>query len=410
MTLRLVAFGDPLWREAVMAAMEWCRQVWNALTDPAHAFCSTRELVDAWNTSQPDPSRAWHSTRGPMDRTAKSLARIRWTVLSPVEWCSDLRQKIHLGHHSPKMIGYMLQEAVQRLHERSDATQLGTAGFGERLSCAIPKALWRSKEGSAQNKHLLKAAVCQALWTRDRAHDGGYLPPSLLCPLCQCLDSLFHRIWKCQAAGPLTMRMQHSSQATRALVQSDPRLLQWTTGLVPMPDVPEPSIHSDIIVKDATGQVVNLSDVVFNQGVVVGDGSASRLAIPELNRAAFALAWLRAEDLALVYTVQGAVPACFPQTSQAAENLAPAQASDLAKDEWTYFGDCWNVIEMMGKPLLQQLRHNKMYSGVRRFVKAQFGDKGFMTAVHQKAHLSDKDIAAIDDKDLTILALEISTS
>ena len=169
---------------------------------------------------------------------------------------------------------------------------------------------------------------------------------------------------------------------------------------------PQPNTHSDIIVKDATGAVVDLAHVVFNQGVVVGDGSASRIAIPQLNRAAFALAWLRAEDLALIYTVQGAVPACFPQTSQAAENLAPTQASDLAKDEWTYFGDCWNVIEMMGKPLHHQLRHSKMYAGVRRFAKAQFGDSGFMTAVHQKAHLSDLDIAALADKDLITLALE----
>ena len=147
MTLRLVSFGDPLWREAVMPALEWSRQVWHALTDPANALCEIRELIDAWNSSQPDPHRKWHATRGPMDRTAKSLARVGWTVVSPVEWCSDLKQQVHLGHHSPKMISHMLHESVQRMHERSAANKLGNAEFGEMVSCAIPMSCWRSKKG-----------------------------------------------------------------------------------------------------------------------------------------------------------------------------------------------------------------------------------------------------------------------
>ena len=249
MTLRLVAFGDPLWREAVMPALEWSRQVWHALTDPAHALCTIRELIAAWDTSQPDPARSWQATRGPMDRTAKSLERIQWKVISPLEWRSDLHQPVHLGKHSPRLIGQMLQEAVQRLHERSAAKKLGTEEFGERVSCAIPIAMWKSKKGEAQHKRLLKASTCQALWTRDRAHAGGYLPPSLQCPMCNQPDGLFHRIWKCKAASAVAMRTKYASQATIALALSDPHLLKWTTGLAPMPVVPAPSNSTDLVVK-----------------------------------------------------------------------------------------------------------------------------------------------------------------
>ena len=404
MTLRLVAFGDPLWRESVMPAIEWSRQVWHALTEPAYALCSIRELVDAWTSSQPDPSRSWLSTRGPMDRIAKSLVRINWKVISPVEWLNDLLQPVHLGKHSPSLIGHMLQEAVQRLHERRAARKLGSEEFGERVSCAIPAALWRSKKGEAQHKHILKAATCQALWTRDRAQAGGYLPPSLTCPLCGQADGLFHRIWQCSAPAVAAIRAKYASQATIALALHDPHLLQWTTGLAPLPEWPAPSSITGLVIKNAAGVEVSLADVVFDQGVVVGDGSASREQIPELNRASFALAWLRDDDLSVVFSVQGAVPAMYPQTSQAAENLAPALASDLAVGPWTYFGDCWGVIESMGKTAREQVKHSKKYAGVRRFALAQFGNREFQTAVHQKAHQSDTTILSIPDHDERTLA------
>ena len=156
----------------------------------------------------------------------------------------------------------MLQEAVQRLRERSAATKLGNEEFGERVSCAIPCAMWKAKKGEAQHKHILKAATCQALWTRDRAQAGGYLPPSLLCPLCSQPDGLFHGIWKCKSTAAVAMRTKFASQATIALALSDPHLLQWTTGLAPVPIVPAP-LGSEMTIFPWSTQSKVQSQLVF---------------------------------------------------------------------------------------------------------------------------------------------------
>ena len=52
-----------------------------------------------------------------------------------------------------------------------------------------------------------------------------------------------------------------------------------------------------------------------------------------------------------------------------------------------------------------QLGHTKKYSGIRRWAGSQFGNQFFQMAAHVKAHISDAQIAAIDDEDMQAIAL-----
>eukprot|EP00959_Pyramimonas_sp_CCMP1952_P117528 2456969-Pyramimonas_sp.AAC.1 len=55
------------------------------------------------------------------------------------------------------------------------------------------------KKLSAQEKGSVRALACNALWTNSRALRHGYQ----VCPLCPLrhtkVDSVFHRLWECEA-------------------------------------------------------------------------------------------------------------------------------------------------------------------------------------------------------------------
>ena len=47
-----------------------------------------------------------------------------------------------------------------------------------------------------------KAAACDAIWTRTRLRDAGYLLEDVSCPLCGTQeDTLHHRVWNCLHAS-----------------------------------------------------------------------------------------------------------------------------------------------------------------------------------------------------------------
>eukprot|EP00959_Pyramimonas_sp_CCMP1952_P227757 4761973-Pyramimonas_sp.AAC.1 len=52
-------------------------------------------------------------------------------------------------------------------------------------------------------KGCIRGLVCQALWTKCRAAEHGYILPDVLCPMCGLeQDAMFHRLWMCQSQRP----------------------------------------------------------------------------------------------------------------------------------------------------------------------------------------------------------------
>ena len=58
------------------------------------------------------------------------------------------------------------------------------------------------------------ANVCNAVWTRTRAKQGGYDVESTLCELCsEGEDSVHHRLWLCQHARVVELRNKVAPKA-----------------------------------------------------------------------------------------------------------------------------------------------------------------------------------------------------
>ncbi len=96
----------------------------------------------------------------------------------------------------------------------------------------------------------------------------------------------------------------------------------WTTGLVPHPadehPLPTESGHVCIIDRDGRELVLSEAEHMFHGDVVV-EGSCSRKAFSDLDRASWALSFLGEGESDFVVTVKGPVWSTLPQSSAAAE-------------------------------------------------------------------------------------------
>ena len=115
-------------------------------------------------------------------------------------------------------------------------------------------------------------------------------------------------------------------------VEASPTDSVWVTGLFPHPaDVlPSPAADKSQLLEafNENMEAVSLSDVIFEDGQAVVDGSCTRPYISELARASWAAAMLGPNER-ILFTVRGPVMDPLPQTPQCAENVAIAVLSQL---------------------------------------------------------------------------------
>ena len=131
-TRRVIAIqGDPTWKEALAPARAWASLAWNAQTNPRGAelgLPTLLEMIQWYHQIRPEQQKSWQTSTGPIGRTHLALLRVGWSWISPFEWKYNNGVVIHLGRYSPKAIDWMLEQAVQRLHERSVADTLQVIG------------------------------------------------------------------------------------------------------------------------------------------------------------------------------------------------------------------------------------------------------------------------------------------
>ena len=110
---KLVLHGEPMVREAMAPALQWCKMIWQACTFPASALVGLNELERLWTKVFPRgcPPRTWAQTRGPIARIPLCLARAGWAPVSASAWRDQDGITIHLPQVSPAMLLRMLQTA-----------------------------------------------------------------------------------------------------------------------------------------------------------------------------------------------------------------------------------------------------------------------------------------------------------
>jgi len=380
----------------VAPAMMWCRLVWTALTRPHDTLLPIREMVALWNTSAPGAADSWQRSTGPVNRVLLSLQRIGWKAESALLWRDEHSNEVHLGKVSPKLMAMKLKSATSRQHEVNAGSWMC---LEHRATVEQIRTMLRSSKYSAWEKYIFKVAPCGAIWCRDVLRARGY-ECTTCCPLCgEAEDSLFHRAWQCQHHSAVDARNQVCPRWLQQWARSEPSNLSWTTGVFAHPQgLPQPCPLGNVVCRDASGEIINISDAHFNQPYIVTDGSAVLHCLSDLSRAGWATLWCDS-DFKVVYSVSGPVWATLPQSPQAGEHVGFAAGYELAKAPFVGYSDCYNVVAAANKPAEAQVLPGLSYAGVRRSALANYGALNFRQARYVAAHRTDSEIAALPDQE-----------
>ncbi|CAK0844078.1 unnamed protein product [Prorocentrum cordatum] len=152
-------------------------------------------LRDAWTQTLANPPAAWRQVRGPIGAMFLSLKRIGWSMPSYAQMTNDLGVTFSLATSSPRLIKNLLREAVIRQLCRLSGEKLGV---GARLCYDSVIRDLSSSKYTPFEKGSIRANVCGACWTKERATQCGYQLQDTSCALCGGpSDSMFHRLWVC---------------------------------------------------------------------------------------------------------------------------------------------------------------------------------------------------------------------
>ena len=172
--------------------------------------CHTHGSFKCWLEQVARPS---------LHRMLLSLQTIGWRADSFSVWHDERGYVIDLLYTSPAMLNTLLQEGVQRSHERRLAQSL-TEFSAARVAPGPMRRLLRSKKTSAREKYWMCAAFSGGAWTGDRLKESGYVHDGM-CPLgCGMPDTLVHRQWFCSAPAAVEARRAHVSDEIIKQAQS----------------------------------------------------------------------------------------------------------------------------------------------------------------------------------------------
>ena len=331
--------------------LRWAQEVWSAALPQKRTVPALHPLLlkRAWKTVEADPPLDWEHARGALDCAVLSARRIGWRFQDENTLITDLEAVIPLKDTAPKLMAKLLREGVQRMWQRRMAEGLRKSGWDGARVCPDPieatlRSKWASKNPVAA--HYAARAFCGGIWTAERAALAGYDCQGALCPLCNAAeDTLEHRIVYCTAACGTRAEHKRAFREIRDGYRGDE--LYCFRGIMDHPAdrmARPPKSGGAETAWSAEWPEDDRHDELLSGGEVFCDGSASRHAVAELRRAAWAIHFTTADGSPKA-TVSGPVWEHLPQTPQAAEYLSAVAAIQLLRQPSWIIGDCLGVVE-----------------------------------------------------------------
>jgi len=357
---------DVSWRGTAAPIGQWAKEAWSAANRPMEERSRHLRLTwlrSAWTALSRSPPTSWQEVRGPFGAIWLSLARLRWTWCSPFVFVDDLGFERKVLEQSPKLI---LEEARASYLRRLDQMAAATLGATLPISFDIHRRILQRSISpfSFTDKALIVAGLSGRAWTKKMLCDRGLADS----PLCSCgqEDTLLHRWWSC----PLLQEVREhtvSEETLAALADTtfEERNVLLRSGLLPDQSPLARPLHKD---NNFIFWAQDGSETPRQQhfsGRVFTDGSCFKGPSVSFSRAGGSVVSLL-PDGGLRAAICGPVWAGLPQTSQAAENVAFAAATELSMPGSKVFIDYKGLVSNLTEPWREILHHNKKYSGFLR--------------------------------------------
>ncbi len=432
------------------AAYQYCREVWRAAalgaSLPTRGEFTLSGIAEVWRAVDQGKyidckteRRRWNSSRGPIANLFMTLHRIGWKMVGPFTMVTDRGDEIPLTAYSPILIKQLMHEATLRGLERQLGESMhksGCEGFRGRRVCLdhVRSRLSSDRRMSPlEKKAAYRSVLCDAVLTRSKAAERGYLVDDV-CPLCGARgDSIFHRVWECchpevEAARRKSAPDWMIDEAKRR-GRHDPLYLK---GLFPHPGdvwprpedqgrlhfyraedecrVPEADVcdaacealakkvdewranPEELVTEFVASAVRDTPEMMqFNGGASIKlggrlyvDGSCTQHVFQELRRAASALV-VRQPGGGVEARYLLPVWAPLPQTPQAAEYLAPVAPLKHVASHTVIVSDCLNVVRDFGRRERAAASARTRYAGLLKHVLGM-EVKEAVVVVKTKAH------------------------
>ena len=120
LTAKLCLHGDPTWAAYTGPVLAWIDECWRTFggAEGNHHLRLPR-LQEMWTVAEPNLIRTWAQCRGPVQIAGCVLHKLGWKWQEPFAMTADAGEELRLSVHSPALMGWQLQAAVQRMHGRS---------------------------------------------------------------------------------------------------------------------------------------------------------------------------------------------------------------------------------------------------------------------------------------------------
>ena len=407
----LLATGDDTWRAAAAPMRRWQKEAWRNTVGDSRAKFTKKELQDAWDETLKlqhewyfrDGSPKWASTRGPIGATILTMERMGWTQSGPFVWNDDLNIERRLEELGPKLFDVIVRDSIKRAAERKVAKSTGYESLKGKRVCfdVIRNFLTAPNRTSKRDKDIVHAVACNAVWTKVRLKDSGYDVEDTKCDLCGTgEDTLFHRIWQCQAPAVCAARNRAARKGLidEAIIAGSGNPM-YTHGFFPHPgdeiQPPCPTLESECWHRDGADGCID--GIVRMNGDIFADGHASRTNVDELNRASWAIVEIDEDDTIVAYA-RGCVPRYLPQTAQAAEFMAAAFTPQVCGPNTVLHDDCENVVRQFNRPRSEWTDERKVYAGLMRWAVAAQNSSNLDSLMKVPAHveLSDPSLNPVE--------------
>ena len=367
LSVLLAVWGDPCWLPAVSPILRWGEEIFEACREIGVGTLSRRELEDIWQKCPPESAaKTWRRATGPMDALYLSLKRIGWKPASPTKFVLDIGGEVELDQTPPRLLKRLLQEAVERAHQRKAAANLFQDGE-KRVCFDHVRAACRQKRKPDFFWSGL-TAVCGATWTGDRLEEAGYIvdADAVKCSLCKKeRDTLQHRLWFCEASAKardsVFKKHRHEVVAARAAGKDDPL---YTRALVKHPAAGFlPPLEGGIewLFPAAGAAADGTTDSSIGGHLGFLDGSCDTHIIRECRRAGWSVVFTDACGKPSA-VVRGPVWHPLPQTAAAAEYVSYGVAAQVVEKPTKLYGDCESVVkavEVLAENLEEKRRESE---------------------------------------------------
>ena len=318
-------------------SLEQLESMWETVTSQNHK----------WYRDDGTPN--WPHVSGPISALVLSLERIGWSCSSCRVWTDDLGTSRDLLLASPKMFRTFLYQSAMRWNQRQLAQAAGDGSMcGERACVDVVTTYLADSRNTASQRATVAALATNAIWTRRRFADSGYVVPDARCQLCHAADdTLHHRLWHCQAPAAVSIRrhtakhglVEHACRAGEGSSLYNYGIFQHPGDFMPRPNSTgmEWMIHDGKIGRPGDG-----SSPPMLTGYVFSGGHCSCEKVQEANRASWGLVQTDSTGKQQAW-VRGTVPDHYQQSAQAAEFLGGLQSMKFTRQAVVY-DDCANVV------------------------------------------------------------------